>query len=121
MPRGENDERHAGGNHGGKRVLPQDVGQVVDGEERVGGERQDHALDAERDEDRVSRERAAGRHAGIASAITTSGVSSERSTSPVTRPSRMTTTRSAMPMSSGRSDEIIRIASPADVSRFMSA
>ena len=36
--------------------------------------REDHALGAERDEDRVARERAADRHAGIASAITASGV-----------------------------------------------
>src|SRR4051812_2279298 len=59
------------------------------------------------------------RHAAalpVAAAITVSSVASERGISAVRRPSCITSTRSAMPRISGRSEEIIRMATPSAAS-----
>src|SRR5690606_23197434 len=53
----------------------------------------------------------------VAAAITVSSVASGRGISAVRRPSCMTSTRSAMPRISGRSEEIIRTATPSAASR----
>ena len=52
----------------------------------------------------------------VAAYMTLSGVASARSRSAVMRPSRTTSTRSAMPSTSGSSEEIIRIARPCPAS-----
>ena len=52
------------------------------------------------------------RVARVAACMTASGVASSRAMSAVIRPSHTTSTRSAMPSTSGSSEEIIRIARP---------
>src|SRR5690606_34600336 len=53
---------------------------------------------------------------GVAARMTASGVASARSSVAAMRPSRTTSTRSAMPSTSGSSDEIMRTASPSAAS-----
>src|SRR5690606_20902400 len=116
---GQDDERHAGRQNRDEGVLTKHVHQVGLREERVRGQPDDQALDGERYEDRVTREEAAEGHAGVARAMMRSGVASARDSSPTVRPSHITTMRSDMPITSGRSDEIMRMPSPSSVSRFI--
>src|SRR6185437_6433831 len=116
--RRDDHERHPERQDAVDRDMEQDGGGVCEREEAGGDEGGDHRHHDERGHDAIPGDPGAGvrDHADRkARAMTASGVRGSAS-SPWTRPSRMTTARSARAMSSGSSDEITITALPASAS-----